>query len=256
MRKTLAAIALTALAVTGCGSSGDDAEAGSKDGPSVVAASTWEAAFARAAGATDVTVIVPAGVAHPPDYDPKPSDIAKVARADFVLYAPFEGFAGKLKEAAGSKAKLIEVKLDNSPAMVKGEVNRLAAAFGTAPAARTWTSSFDTAYAGLKKQVGDAYAGGGRPAFVSQAFVAWTADLLGAAPAGTYGPQPPTPSQVAGLAAKKPALILDNSAMAGADALASIKAERVTIVNFPGKDLDLIAMYRANAGLLTTALKS
>jgi hypothetical protein len=29
-------------------------------------------------------------IAHAPDYDPKPSDLAKVGTADYVLYAPFD----------------------------------------------------------------------------------------------------------------------------------------------------------------------
>ena len=43
---------------------------------------------------------MPTSVHHAPDYDPKPSDLTAVAEADFVLYAPFEPFAAKIKEAA------------------------------------------------------------------------------------------------------------------------------------------------------------
>ncbi|MFI0411825.1 hypothetical protein [Actinomadura sp. 3N508] len=69
--------------------------------------------------------------------------------------------------------------------------------------------------------------------------------MLDAEPVGTYGPQPPTASQVAGLAAKKPALVLDNSAMPGANPLSSINAKCVTIVNFPDESQDLLSVYRA-----------
>ncbi|WP_250573969.1 metal ABC transporter solute-binding protein, Zn/Mn family [Nonomuraea sediminis] len=222
-------------------------------GLKVVAASNWEAAFAKAAGATDITVIVPPGVKHAPDYDPKPSDLAKVAEADVVLYAGFEGFAGKLKDAAGSTAKLIEVSLDNAPGKVKAEVRRLGGAFGTADAAEKWTESFDTEYAALKQKVTTATKGT-TPVIVCQAFVAWAADLAGARPAGVYGPQPPTAGQIADLAARKPQLILDNSAMPGGDALTNLQAKRVVIDNFPDQGLDLIAMYRANADAIVAAL--
>ncbi|WP_113703694.1 metal ABC transporter solute-binding protein, Zn/Mn family [Nonomuraea lactucae] len=239
------------LIATACGSPTGTA-APKSDGLKVVAASTWEAAFAKAAGATDISVIVPPGVQHAADYDPKPSDLAKVAEADVVLYAPFEGFAGKLKEAAGSKARLVEVALDNAPDKVKAEVRRLGGEFGTADAAAKWTATFDTAYAALKQKVTSA-AKDAKPVIVTQAFVAWAADLAGAQPAGVYGPQPPTAGQVAELAAKKPALILDNSAMPGGDALASVGAKRVVINNFPGEGLDLIQMYGANADALIAA---
>ncbi|WP_157244995.1 metal ABC transporter solute-binding protein, Zn/Mn family [Nonomuraea typhae] len=244
MKKILLAAAVL-LAMSGCAQAAEPKGGGLK----VVAASSWEAGFAKAAGATDVSVIVPAGVSHAPDYDPKPSDLAKVAEADIVLYAAFEGFAGKLKEAAGSKAKVIEVALDNSPEKVKAEVARLAAEFGTGEAARTWAASLDTEYAALKRQLA-----GKSPVIVSQAFVAWAADLAGVQPAGVYGPQPPTAAQIAGLVAKKPTLILDNSAMPAGDTLGSVQAKRVVIDNFPGPDHDLIGMYKANADLLRKAL--
>ncbi|MFD0535439.1 metal ABC transporter solute-binding protein, Zn/Mn family [Actinomadura luteofluorescens] len=103
----LAAVVTAASVLVACGSSGgtEDGAASGEGGPRVVAASTWEAAFARAADARDVDVIVPPGISHPPDYDPKPSDIAKVAGADFVLYAAFEGFAPKLKSAAAPRPR-------------------------------------------------------------------------------------------------------------------------------------------------------
>ncbi|RSS84911.1 ABC transporter substrate-binding protein, partial [Streptomyces sp. WAC02707] len=96
----------------------------------VVVTTTWEGAFARAAGAENVTVIVPRSVHHAPDHDPKPSDLVAVAKADFVLYAPFEPDAAKIREAAGSSAKLVEVDLDNDPDKVRAEVDRLARLFG------------------------------------------------------------------------------------------------------------------------------
>ncbi|GAA1010843.1 hypothetical protein Aple_066290 [Acrocarpospora pleiomorpha] len=251
--RTLSRIGLVAvLTLTSCGTT-EQATPSESGTLKVVAASSWEAGFAKAAGATDITVIVPPGVQHAPDYDPKPSDLAKVAEADVLLYAAFEGFAGKLKEAAGSDAKLIEVALDNAPDKVKAEVRRLAAEFGTANAADAWTATFDTEYAALKQKVTEATKGT-TPVIVSQAFVAWAADLTGAQPAGVYGPQPPTAGEISTLAAKKPQLILDNSAMPGGDALTNVNAERVVINNFPDPSFDLIAMYRANAAAIVTAL--
>ncbi|MER5624373.1 zinc ABC transporter substrate-binding protein [Streptosporangium sp. NPDC002544] len=256
-RFRLAALAaVAALTMAACGNTEDASSAApsaSPGGLKVVAASTWEAGFAKAAGATDITVIVPPGVHHAADYDPKPSDLAKVAEADVVLYAAFEGFAGKLKEAAGSKAKLIEVSLDNAPDKVKAEVRRLGGEFGTAQAAEAWTAAFDTEYTALKEKVTAATKGTAR-VIVSQAFVAWAADLAGAQPAGVFGPQPPTADQISELAGKKPQLVLDNSAMPGGDALAGVEAKRVVINDFPDQGLDLLAVYRANADALAAAL--
>ncbi|WP_030719117.1 metal ABC transporter solute-binding protein, Zn/Mn family [Streptomyces sp. NRRL F-2580] len=263
---SLLALSAAVLLTAGCGDEGgagsgaagdSPAPAGAeaaKDKPVVVVTTTWEGAFARAAGAQDVKVIVPQSVHHAPDYDPKPSDLAAVAKADFVLYAPFEPYAAKIKEAAGSKAKLVEVNLDNDPDKVKAEVAKLGALFGTADAATQWKTGFDTEYAQLNKDVQAAWPGGKSPSVVSQVFTAWAAKLAGATPVGTFGPEAVTPSQLADLSAKKPALVLDNAHMSTGTVLPDSGAKQVKIVNYPGDDLDLLPVYRNAAAELKKAM--
>ncbi|WP_432089215.1 metal ABC transporter solute-binding protein, Zn/Mn family [Streptomyces sp. bgisy095] len=255
----LALSALGMALVTGCGGDKDDtpspsssmpaagassAPADNKQKPVVVVTTTWEGAFAKAAGADDVKVIVPQSVHHAPDYDPKPSDLASVAQADFVLYAPFEPYAAKIKEAAGSKAKLVEVNLDNDPDKVKAEVDKLAALFGTAEAATKWKTGFDSEYGRLNKDVRAAWPGGRSPVTVTQVFTGWAAKLAGITPAGTYGPESVTPAQLAALSGRKPALVLDNAHMSTGTVLPDTGARQVQIVNYPGEDLDLLTVYR------------
>ncbi|MEV0992886.1 zinc ABC transporter substrate-binding protein [Streptomyces sp. NPDC049949] len=253
--------ALTAL-VSGCGDGGGNGDTASKDDatgprggkPVVVVTTTWEGAFAKAAGAEEVKVIVPQSVHHAPDYDPKPSDLAAVGKADFVLYAPFEPYAAKIKEAAGSKAELVEVDLDNDADKVRAEVAKLGKLFGTEAAAARWTASFDTEYAKLSKEVQGSWPGGKSPAVVSQVFTAWSAKLAGAAPVGTYGPEAVTPAQLAELSGKKPALVLDNAHMSTGTVLPDSGARQIEIVNYPGTDLDLLPVYRNAAVELKKAM--
>ncbi|MGP3683595.1 metal ABC transporter solute-binding protein, Zn/Mn family [Streptomyces sp. IBSNAI002] len=253
----LALSAALALA-TGCGNgTATPAADGAppKEGkPVVVVTTTWEGAFARAAGAEGVKVIVPQSVHHAPDYDPKPSDLAAVAKADFVLYAPFEPYAAKIKEAAGSKAKLVEVNLDNDPDRVKAEVDRLAALFGTPDAAARWKAGFDAEYGRLNKELQAAWPGGASPTVVAQVFTAWSAKLAGATTVGTYGPEAVTPAQLAALSAKKPSLVLDNVHMSTGTVLPDAGARQVGIVNYPGEDLDLLPVYRNAAAELKKAM--
>ncbi|MFE2284649.1 metal ABC transporter solute-binding protein, Zn/Mn family [Streptomyces sp. NPDC059443] len=247
----------TGLALmTGCGASGGGHDGGAHGGeasphsgkpPVVVVTTTWEGAFAKAAGAEDVKVIVPQSVRHAPDYDPKPSDLVAVSKADFVLYAPFEPYAPKIKEAAGSKAQLVEVGLDNDPDKVKSEVTRLGKLFGTEAAAAKWTASFDTEYGRVSKEVQASWPGGKSPAVISQVFSTWSAKLAGATTVGTYGPEAVTPAQLADLSAKKPLLVLDNAHMSTGPVLPGSGAKQVEIVNYPAEDLDLLPVYR-NAG--------
>ncbi|MBP2586130.1 zinc transport system substrate-binding protein [Streptomyces sp. PvR006] len=254
---SLVALSAALPLLAGCGedkpASGTGTE-GAGDKPVVVATTTWEGAFAKAAGAEDVTVIVPQSVHHAPDYDPKPSDLAAVAKADFVLYAPFEPYAAKIKEAAGSKAKLVEVNLDNDPAKAGAEVTRLGALFGTKDAASQWKTRLDDEVTKLNGELKAAWPDGKSPTVVSQVFTAWAAGLAGATSAGTYGPEPVTPAQLASLSAKKPAFVLDNAHMSTGTVLPDSGAKQVTVVNYPGEDLDLLAVYRNAAAELKKAM--
>ncbi|MEV8533404.1 zinc ABC transporter substrate-binding protein [Streptomyces sp. NPDC051211] len=255
----LALSAPLAVLLTGCGDDNDppardDEDRTAERKPVVVVTTTWEGAFAKAAGAEDIEVIVPQSVHHAPDYDPKPSDLAAVAKADFVLYAPFEPYAEKIKEAAGSKAKLVQVNLDNDPEKAGAEVARLAALFGTEDAGKKWKSGFDGEYARLNGELKAAWPGGQSPAVVSQVFTAWSAKLAGANSVGTYGPEAVTPAQLAELSAKKPALVLDNAHMSTGTVLPGSGARQVRIVNYPGEDLDLLSVYRNAAAELKKAM--
>ncbi|MCX4820490.1 metal ABC transporter substrate-binding protein [Streptomyces sp. NBC_01142] len=247
-----AGVALTA----GCGTA-DDPSGGKHphDGaPVVVATTTWEGAFAKAAGAKDVKVIVPQSVQHAPDYDPKPSDLAAVAAADFVLYAPFEPYAEKIKEAAGSDAELVEVGLDNDADKVTAEVTRLGKLFGTDDAAARWKKSFGAEYGKLQKELKSAWPEGKPPTAAAQVFTAWSARMTGAEVVGTYGPEAVTAKQLSELSGKKPALVLDNAHMSTGTVLPDSGAEQVKIVNYPGPDLELLPVYRAAADAVKKAM--
>ncbi|RLL67617.1 zinc ABC transporter substrate-binding protein [Streptomyces sp. Z26] len=239
------------LTVAGCASGSGDKEGGAKGGaPAVVATTTWEGAFAKAAGAKNVEVIVPSSAQHAPDYDPKPSDLAAVADADFVLYAPFEPYAEKIKEAAGSDAELVEQALDNDAGKVRAEVTRLGKLFGTEDAAAEWNKSFDTGYATLQKDLKSAWPDGKAPGVVAQVFSVWTAKMAGAEVLGTYGPETVTAKQLSELSRKKPSFVLDNVHMSSGEVLPGSGARQVGVVNYPGEDLDLLSVYRDAARTL------
>jgi zinc transport system substrate-binding protein len=216
----------------------------------VVASTSWVGAFAKAAGVTDVTVIAPPSVQHPPDYDPKPSDLVAVAKADYVLYSNFDGFAGKIREAAGGKAKLVPVDLENTPPKIRSEVRRLGAMFGTATVAKSWLSTFDIAYTKLSADV-KAKLPSPAPTAVAHAFVEYWGDFAGVKVVGTFGLQPVTPKQLSELTAKKPRLLLVNAHLPDSPDIPGSK--RVDIINFPSADLDLLSVFRTNAEKLIAA---
>ncbi|MGH8934399.1 MAG: hypothetical protein ACRDZO_28130 [Egibacteraceae bacterium] len=67
-----------------------------------------------------------------------------------MLYAGFEAF---VREAAGSRARLVEVQTENSPAVIRREVTRLGELFGTEQAAAGWLAGFDAEYERLSGEV-------------------------------------------------------------------------------------------------------
>ncbi|MFJ6789366.1 metal ABC transporter substrate-binding protein [Streptomyces angustmyceticus] len=258
--RPLVALSAGLLLVSGCGGSGassKDASHGtsgkSGSGPVVVATTSWEAALAKAAGAENVRSLVPASIRHAPDYDLKPSDLSAVADADYVLYAPFEPFAGRIKEAASSRAKMIDLELDNSPAKTSANVTRLGKAFGTEQAAAKWNADLAAEWKSLAGRLKAARPDGKAPAVASQVFTTWAAKLAGARLVGTYGPEAVSPAQLSRLSAKKPAFVLENENMSTGTVLPGSGAKQLNIVNYPGKDLDLLAVYRKAAEQMTKA---
>lgn len=273
-RRALAVLGIGAIGLAACGSSSSSGSSETTAGTSaasaaatsaasalpatgglkVVASTSWVAAFAKLAGATDVSYIAPNNVQHPPDYDPKPSDLAKVADAQFVLLAGFEGFAQRLKDASGSKAKVEVVATEFDPAKLKAEVMRLAGVLGTDMAAAeknvaAYAAFYDKAAADLKAKLA-----GKTPVVVAQAFVANWVVFAGFTPAGTYGPMPPTASQVSELTSLKPTYVFENVHMGGGTEIAAAaNAKKIDLVNFPGDDLDLTKVVAKDAELIAAA---
>ena len=224
-------------------------------GPKIVASTSWVAAFAAAAGATDITVIAPSNLQHPPDYDPKPSDLVAVADADYVLLAGFEGFAARLQEAAGGDIdKIIMVMTENSPATIRAEVTRLAERFGTQAAAEAYLATFDQEYERLSTAL-QAKVGATNPVVVTHLFMTPWVYFAGLEPAGAYGPMPMTPAELKQLTDAQPAFVFENVHMGGGDPVVEATgATKIDLLNFPGEDLDLIKVFATNAERISAAL--
>lgn len=271
IRRLLPVLAALALATAACGDNGatDDAAAAttspaapaeteapattSAEPAHVVASTTWTGALAALAGAEDVTVIAPTTVLHPPDYDPKPSDLLDAADADLVLYAEFESFAPRLVEAAGGEGEVFPVVLENTPAMIESEVMRIAAALGTEDVARTQLDAFLAEVAALGEDLA-AQVPEPAPVVVSQVFMSYWADWAGLSSAGTYGPAPMTADELATLTELAPTVVFDNHHTPGGQALEAAGTPRIELVNYPGADLDLVAVFEQNHDLIAAAL--
>ena len=224
------------------------------DGPVVVASTSWVGAFAALAGAEDITIIAPSNLQHPPDYDPKASDIASVADADFILIAGFEGFADRMKEAAGSDAEVVTVATEYYPDALAAEVTRLAELMGLDVAEAKHNIEHYREHWMMESERVKAAVPTPAPVIVSHLYTGVWAALAGLEPASTFGPEPVTAAQVASIVKLAPTVILENSHMpAGADLAEATGATQVDIINFPGDDMDLKSVITKNADALIAA---
>lgn len=98
--------------------------------PLVLASTSWTAAFADIAGADNVETIAPATLRHPPEYEVTVSDIQKINKSDFFVYAGFERMMQTLGTAVGN-TRMIQIANDNSIATVTSETSKIARLLGT-----------------------------------------------------------------------------------------------------------------------------
>jgi zinc transport system substrate-binding protein len=222
------------------------------EGPVVVASTSWAGAFATAAGARNVTLVAPASVPHAPDYDPKPSDLTKISSADYVLYAPFDSFAARLREAAGGQATTVELNLQNTSDNIHAEVTRLGRLFGTSEQARQWLATFDRRYDELSAQL-KAAVPQPSPTVVAHVFMAYWGEFAGLRVASTYGPEPLTPGQLAQLTELRPGLVLANAHIPSNPDITG--ARTAELINFPDADLNLLEVFEENTRRLRDAVK-
>ena len=232
------------------------AAAAGADGGAAVASTEWTAAFARAAGILDVTVLAPAASRHPAEYQLRPSDLRAVAAADALIFAGYEAMAARLRELARQEAIVVRIDTDYSLATLRRSLDALHAAGGTPAAAAASLRAIAEEYAAWRVEL--AVRGlAGAPALVHR-FQEPLARELGFDVVAVFGPLPPQAAALASLADAEVALIIDNHHNAVAAPLAEIHAPApvVAFLNFPGAagTATLLDVVRHNRGLLAAAL--
>ncbi len=232
------------------------AAAAGADGGSVVASTEWTAAFARAAGISEVTVLAPAASRHPAEYQLRPSDLRAVAAADALIFAGYEAMATRMQELAPKDATVLRIDTDYSLATLRRSLAALQPAGGTTEAAATSLRAIAEEYAAWRAELA-ARGLAGAPALVHR-FQEPLARELGFEVVATFGPLPPQAAALASLAEAEVALIIDNHHNAVAVPLAEMHAPApvAAFLNFPGAagTATLLDVVRHNRRLLTGVL--
>ena len=124
-----AVFAFCSLCFSGC-KKAEQNKAAFSSSKKVIASTSWTAAFAFLAGIDEVTVIAPASLRHPPEYEITSSDIQRVLESDFFVYAGFERMMKTLGDSVGN-TQMLKISCNNSVENVKAESLKLASVFGT-----------------------------------------------------------------------------------------------------------------------------
>ncbi len=226
------------------------------DGATVVASTEWTAAFARAAGITEVTVLAPAASRHPSEYQLRPSDLRAVAAADALVFAGYEAMAARLRELTRQDATVLRIDTDYSLATLRRSLEALHAAGGTPASSADSLRAIAEEYAAWRSELA-ARGLAGAPALVHR-FQEPLARELGFDVVATFGPLPPQAAALTSLADADVALIIDNHHNEVSAPLAEMHAPApvAAFLNFPGAaaTATLLDVVRHNRRLLAAAL--
>ncbi|HOB90881.1 MAG: zinc ABC transporter substrate-binding protein [Bacillota bacterium] len=211
----------------------------------VVASTSWTAAIARAAGATNITVLAPAELRHPPEYDFKASDIAKIADTALLVWAGYEPFIQRLVTATEvPEERIIKVNTSNDPDNLIAQARSLAERLKTTDAQAEWEVRFEELVAKIKSNAEASSLSETRVLvhYHQQPFVRW----LGYEVIGVFGPDEPSPVKIAELASLNPDLVIDNYHTPIGQAIADIaECPRVELRNFPASEADTLEVLLA-----------
>jgi zinc transport system substrate-binding protein len=224
--------------------------------PETLVTTSWTAAFAEAAGVTDLKILAPYELAHPAEYVLRPSDIEAVRGARLIIYAGYETMVARLKGiAAGRSIELLQIGTDYSLRTIEESVRAISLQAGTEETASRSIREIRLLYAGWKEELERRGMKGA--AVLVHAFQKPLAEELGFTVEGIFGPGPMEASQIARLSQKSVRLIIDNRHNeAGRPLVQTIPTARyVSLLNFPGSEdtRSLMDVLRFNRGQFETS---
>ena len=224
----------------------------------VVATTSWTAAFAMAAGVTDIVVLAPSELRHPAEYELKPSDIMALEGADLIVSTGFETMAKKLADAAGTHhIRVLQIDADYSLSTMKKSIFAVAAITGTTTKAKESVKTLESFVDSWKEELHRSGLFGA--SVLVHVFQKPLMDELGFSVQGVFGPDPLEASQIVKLSAIKATFIIDNWHNEAAAPLRETLPEvrYASLINFPGPDgtVTLLDVLADNRKRLSSAIE-
>ncbi|MGB4408514.1 MAG: zinc ABC transporter substrate-binding protein [Sphaerochaeta sp.] len=201
---------------------------------SVIASTSWTAAFADLGGAEKVQIIAPASLIHPPEYEITVSDVVKIGKADYFIYAGYERMMKSMGDAIGkTNTNLIQITTDNSIENVKKQAALIASELKSGYSSEDRVQDYiQTVESG---KLAAAKIGLDKQKVYCHAMQVYLAKDLGLQVSGTFGPGPLTATQIAEVAKGGYDIIIDNVHNPIASPLMEVSPKTKLVVwrNFP-----------------------
>lgn len=202
----------------------------------VVTTNTWTAAFAKAAGATNIVVLAPFEMQHPSEYELRAVDIPVVTHAKLVVFGGYETMVGRLQSGMGLKKEvLLRIDTDYSMVTIEKSVMEIAQRLGTEKTALQNLDSIRHALAEAK--AGMEQSGMNLTPVLVNFFQQSIVRELGFHIAGVFGPAALEAGDIGKMSKPESGLIVDNEHNPVGIPLSKIKpgVKYVQLLNFPGR---------------------
>jgi len=201
----------------------------------VIATSSWTAAYVKAAGITDLSVLAPSDMQHPSEYELDINDVEKLRRADLIVCGGYEIMMERIRGGLEiDPDKILEIKTDYNLDHMRSSILAIASRQGDMEVARKNIEEIEIAFAGSKDLIDQA--GIGEEPVLVQFFVQPFARQLDMNITGIFGPRALEAFDIRELMNREFTLILDNAHNPlSAPLLESRRGVKVAyLINFPG----------------------
>jgi len=201
----------------------------------VVATNAWTAAYAMAAGATEVVLLAPYEMVHPSEYELRPGDIERLLKAKIIIYAGYEVMMDQIQTGLEIPAeKLVKVTTSYNADEIEKSVRMLAEKLGTVQIASENIKEIRQLLSEGRKVVQEQ--GYSEKPVLVHFFQESFATEMGITPVMIFGPAPPEPRQILDMTNTNAVLILDNAhnPVAGMMKETLKTSEYRLLLNFPG----------------------
>jgi len=176
----------------------------------VIATTSWTAAYALAAGATDVSVLAPYEMVHPSEYELRAGDIGRLSKTNLIIYAGYEVMMNQIKAGLNiPENKMVKISTSYNFTEIEESVMLIAKRLGTEQIAKKNLQEIKQLL--LEGRAAVHISGLDKQPVLVHFFQESFAKEMGITPSMIFGPAPPEPKQILEMAQTKAIMIMDNA---------------------------------------------